>query len=89
MGQDASRQLREFYIDRVLGEYEPALVNAIPNIVEAISFEASKVRARASGITEENPQTDSSERVKKFRQLDQFETLFHERMIAEKNARGL
>ena len=88
MRQDASRQLlREFYIDRVLGEYEPALVSAIPNIIEAISTEAAKAQSR--GGTEESPQEDTSERVRKFRQLDQFENLFHERMIAEKRARGL
>lgn len=87
--QDASRQLREFYIDRVLREYEPALVSAIPNIVEAISVEAKKVHARTPSVAEESAQADMSERVQKFRQLDQFEALFHERMIAEKKARGL
>jgi len=88
MRQDASRQLREFYIDRVLGEYEPALVSAIPNIIEAISTEAAKAQTR-SASSEESMQEDTSERVRKFRQLDQFENLFHERMIAEKRARGL
>jgi hypothetical protein len=88
MRQDASRQLREFYIDRVLGEYEPALVSAIPNIIEAISTEAAKAQSRGAN-TEESLQEDTSERVRKFRQLDQFENLFHERMIAEKRARGL
>ncbi len=87
VGRDGSRQLREFYIDRVLAEYEPALLDDLPSIVEAITNEVEVARELVRLVPDDDD--DSSDRARRFIQLDQFESMFHERMLEAKRRRGI
>ncbi len=87
VGRDASKQLREFYTDRVLAEYEPALVGTVPSIVEKILDQIDDTRTSLNFTLSEDDDA-VNERVRRFTALDQFEREFHETMAVAKKAAG-
>lgn len=89
IGRDASRQMREFYIDRVLAEYEPALLDDVPTIVESILNEADSANNSLRHALEDEDVDNAVWRARQFAQLDQFESLFHEKILAAKRRRGI
>ena len=82
MGRDVVQEMKEFYIDRVLDEYEPAMIEAIPTMIEEIVSQGNYL------LTDNTFGMDSEETIisKKslFTKLDQFEAKFHETMLKEK-----
>ena len=87
MRRNAVQEIREFYIDRVLQEYEPALLKAIPDIVESIASQGGGPWAnRTLAVDEDELEID---RGRGFTALDQFESNFHDIMLREKRKRGL
>jgi hypothetical protein len=75
---DAAR-LREFYIDRILLEYEPALAQDIQVVVDQIVDEVTRSGRLVAGADDPSSGRTSLEG---FRALDQFEPRFHQLMEA-------
>lgn len=86
--REDTEQIREFYTDRVLREYEPALLKPLNDIVEEVVAEAEAARRRTGHALGELD-TDVSLRVAKFSALDRYEARFHERMLKAKKDLGL
>jgi hypothetical protein len=83
--KDHYEKFSEFYIDRVLREYEPKLAAKIPDLLGAIEKEMEKVPDIPIDILE----SDESARMKHFRYFESFEERFYELMRKEKEKLGL
>ena len=82
MGRDTVQEMKEFYIDRVLDEYEPTMVEAVPRIIEQIVSHGNYLLTDKT-LGTESDETDISKR-RLFAELDQFEAKFHETMMKER-----
>jgi hypothetical protein len=77
---DDVSKIEEFYRDRVLQEYEPALLERMDTIVTSIVDEVAKLAK--FGLDDDDH--DFQDRVQEFKALEQFEDRFHEKMEAER-----
>lgn len=85
--KDDVTRVRDYYIERILEEFEPALLGDIPDILKAILDEAERVEATMGTL--EYAHLDGTHNTKLFRALDQFEDLFHKKMREAKRRHGI
>jgi SIR2-like domain len=83
--RDLPGRIRDYYTDRVLGQYEYALLEDMPKIVEAVVDDIES----ASGSVLVNWKDSEPDRVKLFNNLDRFETKFYERLLEAKRRAGI
>ncbi len=86
--RDQIDQLREFYTNRVLADYEPALTQELTTIVDDIVSEAERQR-RLLGSLNALDTESYLYRSRQFTAIDQFEGRFHERMLDARKRHGL
>lgn len=86
-GDDVAVKVRRFYTDRILREYEFALVSEIPAVVAAMlaELEKSGVDLASEVIRGEG----EGERLKVFAMLDRFEPRFYEQLAQAKMRVGI
>ena len=78
--RDHHEQNVNFYIDKILREYEPGLATRIPKIMEKIRIEQAKL-PRDEFV--EKDHTDEVTRISNFRLIEQFEPKFYQIMKEE------
>lgn len=82
--QERHTKYSEYYIDKILKEYEPKLIDSLPKIVDAIREEIEK----APSIDETSYQ-DEDARFKGFKYIEDFDEKFYRIMDEEKKKLGL
>jgi hypothetical protein len=82
--QERHIKYSEYYIDKILQEYEPKLIDSLPRIVNAINAEIEK----APSIDEISYQ-DEEARFKEFKYIEDFDEKFYRIMNEEKDKLGL
>ena len=81
------QQIKEFFIDRVLKEYEPILLRDLPDIIDSIVTQA-KHQFGSNPFAIDDDALEVA-RIKDFTALDQLEANFHLNMLKAKQKRNL
>ncbi len=85
--KDLTSRIRDYYTDRILEQYESALLADMPGLVESVmeAIEKDTAVAKEAGDWKDS----EKERIKLFNMLDRFEPKFYESMLAAKKKAGL
>lgn len=84
---DLHKRIQDYYIDRVLSEYEYALVSELPDIVETIITDIERSTGDLRYLDLDEDMEDRKVRV--FTAMDRFEPRFYEKLLKAKRDAGL
>jgi hypothetical protein len=84
---DLHERIQDYYIDRVLSEYEFALVSELPDIVETIITEIERTNGDLRRLDLDEDMDDRKLRI--FTAMDRFEPRFYEKLLRAKRDAGL
>jgi hypothetical protein len=84
---DLHKRIQDYYIDRVLSEYEFALVSELPDIVDTIIADIERTNGDLRRLDLDEDMDDRKLRV--FTAMDRFEPRFYEKLLRAKREAGL